>query len=328
MILLYSLSIVPIGIYLLILKLQDSFSLVKWKLLLLCILYGMLSCAASFGLSRTGWFFAPVVEEVLKGLMIIWLVSRKKMAFFYDSVIYGAAVGGGFALLENILYVAFNGYMEIGTAIFRGFGSALMHIGCTALLSALLILFSREVRENRDKNPVLFYLLAFIPPVLIHWLNNMFLLSPLLQLVALIVLFVLLFIFISDYDEKLIHKWLDESINNDVALLAAIRKGEFFTTKAGKYLLTVRDNFKPEVFFDICCYVSLYMELLIISKSNLILKEAGVPLPSDDASRQENRDKITELWTLKERIGQTAVFALKPIVKMKDVDRWVLDSLV
>lgn len=340
---LYFISIVPIVIYLIVLKLLDSFSLIKWKYIIISVLYGALSCFALFMLTRIPFIkeyyemsgVAAAAEEILKGLLLVWLVSRKKIVFFSDAVIYGAAIGAGFALLENVLYVSANSaYLlannetAIGSSIYRGFGTALMHMGCTALVVAQLIIFTREMKENRGKNPTQYYMISFIPSIFIHWIHNLFLLSAPLQLIAIILLFMLLFTYICRRDETLIHNWLDESINNDVSLLGAMKKGEFFTTNAGKYLLTIKSMFKPEDFFDICCYVSLYTELLIAAKSTLIMKEAGMQDESDAKTKEANKAKVTELKTLKKSIGPTAVLALRPIVDTKDIDKWILDSLI
>lgn len=324
---LYVLSIVPIVIYLIIIKIMDGFSLAKPRFIALCLIYGMLGCGVAYLLSHSVYFFAPLVEEVLKGLLILYLVMRKRIAFFIDALIYGAAVGGGFALIENIIYITHNGTMYAGTAMFRGFDDALMHIGCTALVSVLLIIFSREVGENRGKNPGFFYVLAFIPSILLHYVHNLFLLTPPIQLAAIITLFVALFIFICEFDEKLIYRWLDVSIENDISLLSEIKQGRFADTNAGKYMLTLKSNFKPEVFFDMYCYVSLYLELLIAAKSNLILRDVGMVPPYDDAVRQSNQEKIAELKSLQSQIGPTAILALRPIVQIKNIDKWALDLL-
>lgn len=55
-----------------------------------------------------GGAIAPVVEEVTKGLalFLILIVRRNELDSPLDGVIYGAMVGMGFAMVENILYYA------------------------------------------------------------------------------------------------------------------------------------------------------------------------------------------------------------------------------
>ncbi|HIP72965.1 MAG TPA: PrsW family intramembrane metalloprotease [Anaerolineae bacterium] len=51
-------------------------------------------------------FIAPVVEETVKGfaLLIIFWLRREEIDSWLDGIIYGAMVGLGFALVENIYY--------------------------------------------------------------------------------------------------------------------------------------------------------------------------------------------------------------------------------
>mgnify|MGYP001179555560 CR=1 FL=1 len=54
----------------------------------------------------TGGAIAPVVEEVVKGLalFLILVVQRHELDSPLDGIIYGAMVGMGFAMVENVLY--------------------------------------------------------------------------------------------------------------------------------------------------------------------------------------------------------------------------------
>lgn len=60
-------------------------------------------------------FIAPPVEETLKGLalLIIFFAWRHEIDSILDGIIYGAMVGMGFAMVENVLYFV-NVYLEGG----------------------------------------------------------------------------------------------------------------------------------------------------------------------------------------------------------------------
>ena len=45
-----------------------------------------------------------MVEESLKGALVIYLIVRRRIGFFVDAAIAGFAVGAGFATLENAYY--------------------------------------------------------------------------------------------------------------------------------------------------------------------------------------------------------------------------------
>src|SRR3972149_6820890 len=46
-------------------------------------------------------YAAPVLEEMLKGLVLLYLVRRPNFNYFLDGAIYGFAAGIGFAIFEN-----------------------------------------------------------------------------------------------------------------------------------------------------------------------------------------------------------------------------------
>ena len=329
---LYLVSILPIILYLVLVKALDGFSLTGWRPTLLCLLWGVLSCALGYLVTSVAGLdlgvFLPLFEEFVKCAPLLVLIVMRKAAFFAEVLIYGAAIASGFAIPENMLYVATAPGFGIGDAMVRGFGTALMHIGCTAFC-ANLALMAMRLTENRAL-PVrgCIALVCLIPSSLVHYVYNLGLLPSLLQMVLVIVVMLPLFMLIYEIDGKLIHRWLDMCISNDVALFSAIRKGELHTTKAGEYLLKAKEKFTPEVFFDICVYLGLYLEVSIDAKSRMIMRDAGMDMPLTDEQKECNKAKIIELGTLRKSIGRAGLLFLSPIVDMKTADRWAIDELV
>ncbi|HEY7432169.1 MAG TPA: PrsW family intramembrane metalloprotease [Streptosporangiaceae bacterium] len=88
-------------------------------------------------------FGAPVVEEVLKGSVLMWLLWRRRQELDgpTDGVIYAAMVGLGFAMMENIgSYMGALVRSEVGgtallgvTFVFRGILAPFAHPAFTAL---------------------------------------------------------------------------------------------------------------------------------------------------------------------------------------------------
>jgi RsiW-degrading membrane proteinase PrsW (M82 family) len=64
----------------------------------------------------TGWFIAPIVEEILKGFAVlgIFLVFRPEFDSLLDGVVYAAIVALGFAATENTYYIFTQGYQAAG----------------------------------------------------------------------------------------------------------------------------------------------------------------------------------------------------------------------
>jgi RsiW-degrading membrane proteinase PrsW (M82 family) len=111
----------------------------------------------------TSVFVAPVVEESSKGLalflvfFISYIASRRRglveFAGVMDGIVYGSAVGFGFAIAEDILYGAqFGAETFIVRRIFGGFGHAAF-----ASLTGIGIGLIPWVRHRA---------LAFVPPLL------------------------------------------------------------------------------------------------------------------------------------------------------------------
>ena len=80
---------------------------------------------------------APFVEEAAKGLGI--LRARKRLVELENGIIYGAAVGLGFAATENLLYetaaLAEGGAQAfVATAVIRSISSALLHATASSVL--------------------------------------------------------------------------------------------------------------------------------------------------------------------------------------------------
>ena len=308
----YLTSILPIAIYIVVLMLLDSFRLVKARMLAVCIALGIISCAMSalitWNIDVAPWTIS--IEEILKGLMVLALTMRKRIVFFVEAMVYGATVGSGFALAENILYLQSIPDMMPGTALFRGLSTSLLHMGCTALMAAA-ILDTKYARKA----------LAFIiVPVAIHYVYNMMIVEPLIQMTVTILTFLAIFVIISNYNERRIYRWFDHSITFDIKLLGAIREGKLIDTNTGKYLQLIKKQFDPEVFFDLICFVQLYLELVIEGKSRMLLEEEGLARPLTAEEQTQHKEKVTELKQLRKNIGLLGEYLLRPVIIIQDQD--------
>ena len=78
---------------------------------------------------------SPINEEILKSIPLIYftLVFAKEK----DEILpLGFAIGIGFAILESIVVYCSSLYeLTVSWAIIRGFGAALMHSVCTAMIA-------------------------------------------------------------------------------------------------------------------------------------------------------------------------------------------------
>ena len=70
-------------------------------------------------------------------LPVIAALSHEPLGYKLDAVISGFAIGAGFSVVENILYLDLSFLnMALGTWLVRGFGTAIMHGTTLAVLAA------------------------------------------------------------------------------------------------------------------------------------------------------------------------------------------------
>jgi RsiW-degrading membrane proteinase PrsW (M82 family) len=141
------LGLLPVSCFLAALVYLDSYKLVPIRLVLGVILFGCVAAALSYpvslvwldliGIDFTSYtrYVAPAFEEALKAAVIVVLMRYNRIGFLVDAAILGFAVGAGFAILENLYFLRIVPETQLGTWIVRGFGTALMHGGATAIFA-------------------------------------------------------------------------------------------------------------------------------------------------------------------------------------------------
>lgn len=79
---------------------------------------------------------APITEEILKSLILVYLGRRSVFTYFVDGAIYGFAAGIGFSVIENLFYLSQPQAAEQGIllGISRSFSTCLMHGSASALV--------------------------------------------------------------------------------------------------------------------------------------------------------------------------------------------------
>ncbi len=334
-------ALLPVVIYIFVVYTLDNFSLVSIRGLMMLVGAGLLAAVACFGLfrltdpfvsERVSDFLYPILEEAVKAIPLWWLARRKKIAFFIDSVICGAAVGGGFSILENILYLLM-GNLNLGTALFRGLEVALIHMGCSAIVAVALmftvrLLERRHSRLSVKKSDTTMSLFLYFVAAILHILHNYLQADPMMQFIVVFGSLGGLLVWVYQYDGDMIHRWLDRGLDKQVTLMRDIHQGHLGETKTGQFLLSIKENFPPEVFFDIICYVQLYIELAVAAKSRFMAREAGLDEPLDEATRIRTLEKYDEFKSLEKELGKSARMTVAPVVKFYPADRKALEELL
>jgi RsiW-degrading membrane proteinase PrsW (M82 family) len=327
----FGVAFLPIVVFLFGMWMFDSFQLVKKREVVYTIMIGFaVAGVASLvnteimeisGITRSSFsrFIAPMSEEILKILFVVYLIRANKVGFMIDSAIMGFAVGAGFAIVENLYYLSVLTDAGLITWFVRGFGTAIMHGGTTAIAAIISKDFS-----DRKEWPAF---AAFIPglgaAILIHALFNMFILPPTTSTLLIVFLLPPVFYGIFKRSEANTRNWLGTGLDSDMELLQILKAGDISKTKMGAYIKSIQDKFPPLVVGDIICYLRIYLELSVKAKGILIMKETGFELPPDPAIEAQ----FKELEYLDGQIGKTGKLAIQPLLKINNTDLWQLSMM-
>ncbi len=324
-------TVLPVFLFLGALVLLDSYKLIPLRSILIAVAAGAAVAVVGYAINvslqsmleltlrRYTVFVSPVVEELLKALYIIFLLRRNKVGFVVDAATYGFAVGTGFAFVENIVSLDIHPNPSIWTWIVRGFGTALMHGGATAIFAMI----SRTLHKRGPVFRLSLALPGLAAAMLLHSLYNQFLVAPLLATALILLVFPYIVIFLFQKSERETRSWLGTGFDTDQELLRVMRAGEVSDTPVGQYLKGMRTSFQPEVIVDMMCMLRLRAELGIKAKGILLMREAGFesdPDPSIPA-------KLEEVRYLEGSIGRTGMRALKPFIDTSTQDLWQLTLL-
>jgi RsiW-degrading membrane proteinase PrsW (M82 family) len=324
-------SLLPVFIFLASLIVLDSYKLVKRVSVIYAILYGCATAGVSFllntmviqksGLDFTFYarYIAPVIEEILKTTYLVYLIKRKKVGFMVDATIYGFAVGAGFAFVENVYYLTSLPDASLFLWVIRGFGTAVMHGGTTAIVGIL----AKNISDFRGTDDLSIFGKGLLLAVVIHSYFNHFFLHPLFSPLTIIIALPLTLMYVFQQSERVTRDWLGVGFDTDVDLLQTLTSGNLPQTKIGTYLKTLQSRFRGEVIADMICYLQIYLELSIRAKGVLLMREAGFEPPQE----ADTVEKFAELKFLERSIGTTGKLALHPFLHTSGRNLWQLNML-
>jgi RsiW-degrading membrane proteinase PrsW (M82 family) len=305
----------------------DSFKVVPLRLVLVATAFGGLAATASYWiggaaleLTRLDFrdfsrFVSPWIEELLKALLLVYLIRARRIGMLVDAAIVGFAVGTGFALFENIYYLATRPDAHPVVQVIRGFGTAIMHGGATAIFAFLAV----SLAERHPDALLRVYLPGLLAAALVHAGYNALLVWPAVATAGVLLLLPPLIYLMFQRSERALRHWLEADLDSDVELLQSINAGDFGDSHAGRYLHSLREHFSPEVVVDMLCYLRLHVELALRAKGLLLMRDSGLEPPPPDA---ETRAQIEELRHLERSVGRTGLLALRPVLTMSSKDLW------
>ena len=321
-------GILPVVIFLMILIFLDTYKLVRLTQIVSILFMGgfiALICyffnsfflqIMPFSVTAYTRYLAPVLEETLKATYLIYLIRHRKIGFLVDATIYGFALGTGFAVVENVYYLQALSFNNIFIWVIRGFGTAVMHGGTTAIFAILSVNLSSRHPKRQFAN----FLPGIFLAIFIHSFFNHFIFHPVFMTIGQIILLPIILAITYSRSEKALQEWLEAGLDVDVWLLDYINTGRLYQTKIGEYLQQLKNQFSGEVVADMICYVRLNLELAIRAKGIILMRESGFTIPKDP----EISEKLKELQFLEKSIGKTGKLALSPLLHTGIQELWQL----
>lgn len=321
-------ALAPVLAFLGLLRVLDSFKLVRMGSTLRSVVVGslvaLISWASNLGLGRglglqpeiLSRYVAPAIEETLKAAYVVWLVRRARVGFQVDAAIHGFAVGAGFAVVENVYYMLNLPPQPVLVWVVRGLGTGIMHGSTTAIVAIV----AKGLADRRASQSALWYVPGLAAAFVMHSAFNHFLLPALANAAVLLVGFPLLAYAVFDQSERATREWLGTGFDTDAQLLEQVMSGELRETPVGRYLHGLRTSLPPAVVGDMLSLLQLQLELSMRAKGMLLAREAGLHV----APGPEIQAKLEELRWLERAIGPTGRLALHPVLRTSSRELWQL----
>lgn len=330
-------ALAPVVLLLVVFDRLDAFNLISAREIAILLGVGGAAAAFSFfanlrvmdgfpiGFSAFTRYISPIIEESLKGAPIIYLFARNRLGFKVDAAIAGFAVGAGFSVIENVWYLFTITEANVTAWLVRGFGTAIMHGGATAIFAIV----SHEMTERQAEasaahyrfNPLLFAPGLAIAMV-VHSLFNHFPAQPLV-IMALTLLLAPATIFLalirSDHATQ---QWLAADKAAHEQMLADIRAGHFAETPRGQAIATIADRLGDHA-GDARSYVELKTELVLRAEELIHAAQSGQAIAPTD----QDKEKFVALDALEHRLGPITLAALAAPLGFTRNDLWELSRL-
>ena len=319
-------SLVPVLCLLTLLVVMDSFKLVPIRFVVQAIAAGVAAAFAAlllnlFLIDRLGVpipvvtrAIAPVTEELLKLLFVIYAIRRKRVGFPVDAAIIGFAVGTGFALVENAYYLIAMRSPGVSLWLIRGFGAAILHAATTGIAAIV----AQSLSARRAGQGFRVFVPGALAAIATHGVYNQFVLPPMIATLVLLAVLPPLVMLTFDRSERSTREYMSAGLDLDVELLRLVLSADFGQTRLGAYLTELQTRFPGPVVADMFCLMRVELELGIRAKGMLMAREAGIEMSLDD----ELVAALAEVRYLEKAIGPTGLLAIAPLQVSSERDAW------
>jgi len=334
----WGLALVPVLLLLAIFVWLDAFKLMSLHEILFLLFLGGCGALASWpvagrfldalpiGFNSYSRYVAPWIEEAIKAVIMIGLFRFNRIGYKLDAVISGFAIGAGFSVIENIIYlIRFPDY-GAGTWLVRGLGTAVMHGTTLAILAATAHEFAeRETRESAGDFD--FHLWWFLPgylaAVAIHTTFNQFPDRPMISLMGAAILAPIILIVIFNFGTAEAQRWLAAEYAAHQAQLETLQAGQWPDSPAGKRISALAARLGAENEKRVRRYWEL-QAWLVVEAEETMMEEAAGDVSLDKAHVHA---AFAELDGLRRALGRSAHTALTALLPFSRNDYWEVSEL-
>ena len=334
----WALALLPVLALLGVFAWLDAFALMRPRELLLLLLLGGLGAVLAYpisgrmldtlpiGFSIYSRFIAPWIEEAIKGAFVILLFRMNRIGYKLDAVLSGFAIGAGFSVVENMLYLTYFPDYGVGTWLVRGCGTALMHGTTTALFAAI----AHELAEREHRDPshrfdfrLWWFLPGYLVAVILHTIFNQFPEAPLLAMLGALVATPIAIMLVFHLGHGEAARWLDKEYAEHEAQLAVLEAGAWPDSPSGREVAALAQRLGPEAEGRIRSYYRTLAWLVVEAEESMI-EESGGDVQLD---RAKVAAAFADLDRLKAAIGRSVFAALKPLLPFSRNDYWEIAEL-
>jgi len=328
----------------------DLYSSGQFRTVALCFAWGFVAFGLAFGFNTLirdrvlvgplgmDWhratgvvvvLVAPIVEEILKSLILIYLGRRPDFTYFVDGAIYGFAAGIGFSVLENFFYIFQSGGSgSQGTVLVvgRSFSTCLMHGSASALVGVAIGLF----RYGHGRARFLSAILGWGAAIVLHSAFNRVVeyldgAAYLLGAVGLGVGGVILIYFFIRWGLRIEKRWIDETLDMQ---LGVTRKEKSLVLDLGnveELLKPVQQRFGKEK--------TAQVQEFLLKQAQLGIKQKARHLTTDTADQAVLEEQIAalqiEMDAIRRKVGVYCMTYVRSIFPPESVVLWSsLEQLV
>ena len=334
----WSLALVPVLALLAIFTWLDAFKLMSFREIVILLVLGGVSAIAVYpisgrlidalpiGFSNYSRFVAPWIEEAFKAAVVIVLFGINRIGYKLDAVISGFAIGAGFSVIENIIYLTRYPNYAAGTWLVRGIGTAVMHGTTLAILAAIAHeLAERETREAAaDFNFSPFW---FIPGLIgaagIHTLFNQFPDRPLIAMLGAALFAPVAIMGIFSFGTSEAQQWLEQEYAGHKALLATLRSGKWAEVPNADRLQELARRLGPDGEEKVRRYFLLLCGLVVEAEETMIEQAAGKVVMDESQVASD----FSELDALDRSFGRLTTQAVRRLLPFSRNDYWEVSEL-